>query len=283
MNIRGKRVLITGASRGIGRELARGFAAAGPHVALVARSEGPLKELAAELGGKAYPIDLTDGEQLRQLISRIEADGPIDVLVNNAGDECVGRFTDMDPETLEFIVRLNVLAGAELTRQVLPRMLERGLGHVVNISSFGGVMTPPMLATYGATKAFVSHHSVSLRFELKDTPVGVTKVEIGEVSGTDMVERSRGNEEFSALMDRMGRLGLARQIRPEELTPRVIRAVEKNKASVRLPRRLALNSFLADTPRRVTWAAAYGLTTPPVPAVHGEPERSRIVGLATDT
>jgi hypothetical protein len=79
-------------------------------------------------------------------------------------------------------------------------------------------------------------------------------------------------------MDRMARLRLTRTIRREEITPRVIRAIEKNKASVRLPRRMALNSFLADAPRRVTWAAAYGLTTPPVASTHGEPERPRTAG-----
>lgn len=268
MEIEGKRVLITGSSRGIGRDIARGFADRGAKVALVARSAEALQDLAQELGGRAYAADLTDREQLRGLTSLIERDGPIDILINNAADECVGRFTEMTPDTLEYIIRLNILAGAELSRQLLPGMLNRSLGHIVNISSFGGVVIPPKLATYAATKAFVTHHSVNLRFELKDTPIGVTKVELGEVAETDMFERGRANQEFSALMDRMARIRLSRQIRPSEITPRVIRAVERNKASVRLPRRLGVNSFLADAPRRVTWAAAYGLTTPPT---HGDP------------
>ena len=79
----GARVLVTGASRGIGDALARGFAAAGADVALVARSEAPLKELAADLGGTAYPTDLADPEQVAGLIERVEADGPLDDSIPN--------------------------------------------------------------------------------------------------------------------------------------------------------------------------------------------------------
>jgi uncharacterized protein len=264
MEISGSRVLITGASRGIGRELARGFAAAGADVALVARTAAALEALAEELDGRAYAADLTDPDELRGLVDRIEADGPIDILVNNAGDECIGRFTQMDAATLEFLIHLNVLAAAELSRQTLPGMLARRRGHIVNVSSYAGVVILPHLATYAATKAFLTHHSVNLRFELKDTPVGVTKVEIGEVAGTGLVQKGRTNPEFSALMDRMYRWRVNRMSATAEVTPAVLRAVEKNKASVRLPRRTALTSYLVDAARRTTWAVAHGLTKPPV-------------------
>jgi short-subunit dehydrogenase len=263
MEITGRRVLVTGASRGIGRDLARGFAEKGADVALVARSEGPLRELADRLGGRAYACDLTDRAALRGLLARVEADGPIDILVNNAGDECIGRFTEMDAETLEFIVTLNVLATAELTRQALPGMLARGRGHVVNISSFAGIVVPPMLATYAATKAFVSHHAVNLQFELKDTPIGVTRVEIGEVADTGLMEKGRTEPALAAMFERMYRLRVSRLIRPEEITEAVLDAVRENRWSVRLPRRLSPASLLADGPRRMTWLLARGLTSPP--------------------
>src|SRR4051812_17274202 len=93
MDLAGKRVLITGASRGIGEAMAIAFAGAGARVALVARSEGPLKELASRLGGTAYPADLCDPDTVDGLVDRVEADGgPIDVLVNNAGVDVAGDF-----------------------------------------------------------------------------------------------------------------------------------------------------------------------------------------------
>jgi uncharacterized protein len=266
MEISGSRVLVTGASRGIGRELARGFAGAGADVALVARSATELRALAGKLGGRAYVADLTDCGQLCGLVDRIEADGPIDILVNNAGDECIGRFTEMDADTLEFVIRLNVLAAAELSRHTLPGMLARGRGHIVNVSSYAGVVILPQLATYAATKAFISHHGVNLRFELKDTPIGVTKVELGEVADTGLLEKGRRNREFSALMERMYRWRVNRMSGTAEITAAVLRAVETNKASVRLPRRTAPISCLVDAARRSTWAVAHGLTTPPRPS-----------------
>ncbi|WP_051342014.1 SDR family NAD(P)-dependent oxidoreductase [Pseudonocardia spinosispora] len=266
MDIAGSRVLITGASRGIGQDLARGFAAAGADVALVARGADALEQLARGVGGRAYPCDLTDQATLRGLLARVEADGPVDILVNNAADECIGRFTDMSAETLEFMLRLNALAPAELTRQALPGMLARGRGHVVNVSSFAGIVVPPMLATYAATKAFLSHHSVNLQFELKDTPIGVTRVEIGEVADTGLMDKGRTEPALAAMFDRMYRLRLSRLIRPEEITAAVLDAVRENRWSVRLPARLSPASLLADVPRRLPWLIARGLTTPPASA-----------------
>ncbi len=96
MELRGKRVLITGASRGIGESLAHAFAGAGAAVALVARTKDAVETLAANLGGTAHPADLSDPTQVATLVSQVEEEaGPIDVLVNNAG---VGTSTDMPPQ-----------------------------------------------------------------------------------------------------------------------------------------------------------------------------------------
>src|SRR5438552_17574934 len=140
MELAGRRVMITGASRGIGEALAERFAAAGTRVALVARSEGPLKELAGRLGGTAHPADLADPEQVAGLVDRVEADGgPIDVLVNNAGIDTTGAFINTAPSDVEFLYRLNLVTPVELCRQLVPRMLDRGRGHIVNVSSLAGV------------------------------------------------------------------------------------------------------------------------------------------------
>jgi uncharacterized protein len=252
MHIAGKRVLVTGASRGIGAEIARGLSRAGAEVAVVARGAEGLDKLARDVGGIAYPSDLTDQTCLRSLLDRVESDGPVDVLVNNAGDEKIGGFDRMDAEALEFVVRLNVLAVAELARQAVPRMLARGRGHIVNISSFAGVVCPPSLATYSATKAFITHHTVNLAEEFRHTPVRFTKVEIGEVADTGLMEKGRTDPAFTAMVQRFYRLKMSRIISPAEITTAVIGAIENDRLSVRLPHRMSLSSYLADAPRHLT-------------------------------
>jgi uncharacterized protein len=252
MRIAGGRALVTGASRGIGADLARGLQRSGAAVALVARPSDELFALADELAGKAYPTDLTDHKAVRGLLDLVEADGPIDILVNNAGDEKVGRFDEMTAETVDFILSLNVHAVVELQRQAVPRMIGRGRGHVVNVSSFGGVICPPNLAVYAATKAFITHLTVNLAAEFRDTPVGFTKVEIGEVSDTGLMEKGRTDPVFNALVQRLYRLHLSRLITPAEITRATLAAIENGHNSVRLPRRIGASSYLADAPRALS-------------------------------
>src|SRR5438270_6769711 len=188
MELAGKRVLITGASRGIGQALAERFTAAGARVALVARSEGPLKELADRLGGTAHPADLADRDQVLGLLDRIEADGgPVDVLVNNAGVEVVGDFTSSPVEDVEFLYRVNLLAPVMLCHQAIPRMLGRGGGHIVNVSSYAGAAVFPGLVAYSSSKAGLSHFTSGLRADLKNKPIGTTLVELGPIP-TDMLD-----------------------------------------------------------------------------------------------
>jgi len=121
MDLRGKRVLITGASRGIGESLAHAFAGAGAVVALVARSEEAIQTLAAELGGAAHPADLSNPTQVATLIQRVEDEaGPIDVLVNNAALGTPGGFADASGDELRQVTEVNYLAPAELCRQAIP-------------------------------------------------------------------------------------------------------------------------------------------------------------------
>src|SRR3954471_15892952 len=104
MELAGKRVLVTGASRGIGQALAEHFTAAGARVALVARSAGPLKELAGRLHGTAHPAALANATQVGTLLDRVESDGgPVDVLVNNAGVDLTGPFMDHTADEVEFL------------------------------------------------------------------------------------------------------------------------------------------------------------------------------------
>src|SRR5680860_157373 len=182
MDLTDAHVLVTGASRGIGAGLAREFHAKGAKVTLVARSAGPLEELAAELGGTAITADLVDPAAREGLISRVEEQaGPVDVLVYNAGIDATGPFTELPADALSRLVALNVLTPMELSRQVLPGMIERGRGHVLMISSLAGTAALPGMAAYASSKSALTHFTAGLRADLRGLPVGTTVVELGLV------------------------------------------------------------------------------------------------------
>ena len=259
MRVSGCRVLITGASRGIGAELARAFAGAGARVALVARSEGALKELAGDLDGEAFPADLTDAEQVAGLIERVEAEaGPVDVLVNNAGSEAVGWFPALDPATIDATYKLNLLAPAQLCRQAIPRMLERGGGHIVNVSSMADVVAGPGLATYSSTKAGLTHLTAGLRADLRGLPVKTTVVEVGMVP-TDMADRLYTYEPTGKGLRRLYRMRLLIDVAKELVAEATVDAVERERRFVRLPRRNVPLHVLAEAPRRVLELSLTGL------------------------
>ena len=116
MQLRNSRVLVTGASRGLGRNIAQAMARRGADVALVARNAEQLEELANELGGKAYPADLMDPAAVEELIGRVEADGPVDVIINNAGVDRVGRFYEASAQDVRDLLQVNLIAPMELCR-----------------------------------------------------------------------------------------------------------------------------------------------------------------------
>jgi short-subunit dehydrogenase len=252
MELQGRRVLVTGASRGIGEALARAFAGAGAKLALIARSEGPLKALAAEVGGVAFPTDLSDIGATAQLIDRVEADGgPVDVLVNNAGVDLSGAFHKADPAELEHLYRVNLLTPVQLCRQLIPRMLERGCGHIVNISSLAGVGAFPGLAAYSSSKAGLSHFTAGLRADLLGLPIGTTLVEVGPVP-TDMLSHVDSYQPTALSFRRFYRLQLLVDRPKELLAEQVVDAVTRNRKHVRLPRRAVLFPLFAEAPRRTT-------------------------------
>jgi short-subunit dehydrogenase len=259
MEISGRRVLVTGASRGIGEELARAFARAGARVALVARSEEPLKHLAAELGGVAFPADLLGRDAVAGLIERVEADGGgVDVLVNNAGLATPGWFPQSSPDDVERVYRLNTVVPAELCRQAIPRMLDRGGGHVVNVSSMAGTAAFPGLALYSSSKAGLSHLTAGLRADLRGLPVGTTLVELGPVP-TEMREEVGEYPPVERSFQRFYRLRLLVDADRATVAEAVVAAVAKGRRHVRIPRRAALFPMLAETPRRLAEALLTGV------------------------
>ncbi|WP_217922787.1 SDR family oxidoreductase [Miltoncostaea oceani] len=252
MEIDGAHVLVTGASRGIGAGLARAFATAGGRVTVVARTATAVEELAAETGGTALVADLADAAGRAGLIARVEeAAGPVDVLVNNAGIDVTGTLDDMDPADLERLVAINVLAPMELTRQVLPGMIDRGRGHVVNMSSLAGTAVLPGMVAYAASKSALTHFTAGLRADLRGLPVGTTVVEVGLVP-TDMRASVVAHPPTAAAFRRFYRLGLLTDTPLDRLCAHTVRAVADDRRHVRLPRRAWAFAALAEAPRRIT-------------------------------
>ena len=252
MELAGRRVLITGASRGIGQALAERFTAAGARVALVARSEGPLKELADRLRGTAHPADLGDREQVAGLIDRVEADGgPVDVLVNNAGVDTTGAFGEASADDVEFLYRLNVVTPVELSRQALGGMLQRGRGHIVNVSSLAGVGPFPGMAMYASSKAALNQFTAALRADLKGTPVGTTLVELGLVPGTLMADSALAYPPTKHAFERAYTLHVLADVPLDRLADAVVGAVRHGRRHVRLPKRAVLFPMLSEAPRRI--------------------------------
>ncbi len=184
---RDKHVVVTGASSGIGQSLARQFAQAGARVSLVARRTDKLTGLADELKaatGRAAVItaDLVEPGACERVPTDARAVfGPIDVLVNNAGVGEYGLFPGQQLADLEHLVQLNVLAVLRLTHRILPEMIERRTGHVINIASTAAFQPTPYMAVYGASKAFVLNFSMALWSELRKTGLRVTCVCPGPV------------------------------------------------------------------------------------------------------
>ena len=251
MELRGRRVLVTGASRGIGEAIVRRLVPTGARLALVARQEGPLKALAAEIGADAYPVDLGAPEEVHDLIGRIEADGPVDVLVNNAGIDNSGAFVDQTAESLRQLYQVNLLTPIDLCRQVLPGMISRGRGHIVNVSSMAGNGAFPGLVAYSSSKAGLTHFTAGLRADLKGLPIQTTVVELGPIP-TDMLSHVDSYQPTERSFRRFYRLQLLVDIDREKVAIEAVDAILKGRRHVRLPKRAAAFPVLAELPRRMT-------------------------------
>ncbi len=259
MQLAGARVLITGASKGIGAAMAHAFASSGATVALAARSGDALAAAAERLGGTAHPVDLIDASQVDGFIARVEAEaGPIDVLVNNAGLETSALIERFDEDEITRIINLNLLAPERLTRQVLPGMLARGRGHLVNVSSLAGVLAVPGSSVYSSTKSGLSHFTACVERDLRGTPVGTTLVEPGPVS-TQMWDRFIEDPTVALAVRRGQRLQLFPSASPETIARATVDAVVRGRRHVRFPKRLMAQFLLENAPRRLGDAVLAGI------------------------
>ncbi len=195
MELRGANAIVTGASRGIGVYIARALAAEGVNLALTARSGAELdvvrgEMVAAGVNAAAIVCDIADPAGRAALVERAESEiGPIDIVVNNAGIETASQFHTTAEHDLQQVLDVNLMAPMMLTRAVLPGMLERGRGHVVNIASGAGKVGVPYEASYSASKHGLVGLTRSLRAEYSATPVGFSVVCPAFVSDTGMYDR----------------------------------------------------------------------------------------------
>lgn len=190
-NITGKVALITGAGRGIGRATAIAFAQEGIHVGLVGRTLENLQKVEAEL--KEYGVkvaiaaaDVSDIDSITDAVESIRTElGPIDILINNAGISKFGSFMELTPEEWTNIINVNVNGVYYTTRAVLPEMIERNTGDIINISSTAGQKGGPITSAYSASKAAVIGLSESLMMEVRKHDIRVTTLTPSTVA-TDM-------------------------------------------------------------------------------------------------
>src|SRR4051795_7976213 len=189
--------LVTGASSGIGAEIARGLARRGQGVTLVARREERLRELAEELAGEhgvrteTISADVSDTDDRNRLKSEIEERGlTVEVLVNNAGYGSGGKFIELDHDSEAGMIPTNVESVVAPTGIFLPDMVDRGRGAVLNLASLIAFQPVPFQATYGASKAAILSFTEAVHEELRGTGVTITAIcpgpvrtEFGEVGG----------------------------------------------------------------------------------------------------
>ena len=186
MTLAGRTALVTGAGKGIGRAIAHALAGEGVHVGLVARTPADLERVAAEIAADAgaqaagartavAAADVADRAAVEAAVAAVErALGPVDILINNAGAAQFGAVLDMEPEVWERIWRVNVLGTVHPTRAVLPGMIARRRGDIVNVASTAGEKGAATTAAYAGSKAAVLRLTESLAAEVRKHDVRVT-------------------------------------------------------------------------------------------------------------
>jgi short-subunit dehydrogenase len=225
---------VTGASSGIGRATALRLAREGARVIALGRDQAALEEVTAATSGDAIVADLSKTEDVeRAAAEALAMMGRVDVLVNNAGEGWAGRFVDMDLERAERLVQTNLLAPIRLTRALLSGMLQRGGGHIVNVSSIAGHVGVRDEAVYAATKAGLIAFSESVRQELPGTGVGLSVVSPGVVATSFFDRRGRPYERRSP-----------RPIPPDRVAVAILRAIRTGKPQIYMPGWMAFPAWL---------------------------------------
>jgi NAD(P)-dependent dehydrogenase (short-subunit alcohol dehydrogenase family) len=223
--ISGLNVAITGAARGIGQATAERFARAGANVALGDLDEPEVSAAAQAIGSGAMgsPLDVTDRDSFVAFLEAAEnAHGPLDVLVNNAGVDWMGPFHEEPDDVTRREIEVNLIGTITGARLAIQRMLPRGRGHIVNVSSGVGRVPLPGSAVYSATKHATVGLTESLRLEYAKTGLRFTLIQPSQV--------------LTAMLDGQPQPRLMAQITPDDVAVAILDAVERNRFEVWVPR-----------------------------------------------
>ncbi|MCW1957635.1 MAG: SDR family oxidoreductase [Mycobacterium sp.] len=249
-NIRGKTVAITGAARGIGFATATALLARGARVVIgdrdVALGESAVAKLTNLGTVSGYPLDVADAESFAAFLDKARADGGghIDVLINNAGVMPVGPFLDQTDQAIRSAIEVNFYGVVNGCRLVLPEMVKRRGGHIVNIASLAGMLAVPGQALYAGTKFAVVGLSTALADEFAPQGVQISCV-MPTFTNTELISGTKTG-------------GLTTPVEPEDIAAAVVRTLEKPKTTVSVPYSLrfvaATTAFLPPRGRR--WLSA---------------------------
>lgn len=228
--MKARNAIVTGASRGIGVYIARALVARGFNLLLVARSETELQRVADELRREdtkvaIAAIDLADPDAVREVLEAASCElASVDVLVNNAALELQRRFHLLDAAEIERVLRVDLITPIELTHSLLPQMLERGYGRIVNISSLAGHVGFPFTEAYAAAKDGLIAFGRVLRTDYRSSGVSASTLVLGAVKDAGIGQRT---------LDETGlRSSTALMVKPEKVARAVVRAIDKDKAEL---------------------------------------------------
>jgi short-subunit dehydrogenase len=239
MKLEGKTVLLTGATGGLGRAIASALDERGANVILSSRRQADLDELALSLPGGPHRTIVADLAEEGDALRLLEAAGDIDVLVANAALPASGVLESFSQEQLERALRVNLEAPIRMSRELVPRLVDRGAGHLVFISSLSGKAATARASLYCATKFGLRGFALALREDLRGSGVGVSVVMPGAIRGAGMFADS------GASVPAMMGTG-----KPEQVGAAVVRAIERNRAEVSVApiRQRALSAIGANAP-----------------------------------
>ncbi len=239
MDLPGKTVLLTGATGGLGRAIAEALAGRGATLVLSSRKGPELDSLAAELPGDGHRTVISDLAEEGEALRLLEAAGEIDILVANAGLPASGRLDGLSQDEIGRALRVNLEAPVRMSRELVPRLVERGGGHLVFVSSLSGKAATARASLYCATKFGLRGFALGLRSDLRGTGVGVSVVMPGAIRDAGMFADSKAS--VPAVMGTSN---------PGQVSAGVVRAIERDRAEVSIApmRQRVLSALAANAP-----------------------------------